>query len=66
MRESVCVECGLLEDSESNDNHSFIEESRLKFLEKRGGENRNSVREVDRNMSMLIFDEELFRIGWIS
>ena len=33
MRESMCIECGLLEDSKSNDDHSFIKESRLKFLE---------------------------------
>ena len=35
MRESMCIECGLLEDSKSNDDHSFIKESRLKLLEMR-------------------------------
>ena len=65
MRESMCVECGLLEDSKSNDDHSFIKESRLKFLEMRWNENGNRIWEIDGNMSMLIFDEELFRIGRI-
>ena len=43
MRERVCVEDRLLEDSKSDDNHSFIEESRLKFLRMRWNENGNSV-----------------------